>query len=108
MAIRLAHCRDVANLGNARLENIERAEFDCARFAGIADILAGRDGDASFAADASHRIVIVDRINRLLDPGEIVRGQHQHSGSDPLKESCARLGCKTAPVASSCPDVARG
>ena len=46
--------------------NIERAEFDCApRFAGIADILAGRDGDAGFAANASHRIVIVDRINRL-------------------------------------------
>src|SRR5262249_17260863 len=40
---RLAHCRDAANLGDARLENIERAEFDCApRFAGIADILAGR------------------------------------------------------------------
>ena len=52
--------------GDARLENIERAEFDCApRFAGIADILAGRDGDAGFAANASHRIVIVDRINRL-------------------------------------------
>src|SRR5262249_60975927 len=35
-------------------------------------ILAARDGDAGFAANASHSIVIVDRINRLLEPGEIV------------------------------------
>src|SRR6516162_4165361 len=41
-------------------------------FGSIADVLASRDGNTVFAADASHRIVIVDRINWLLEPGEIV------------------------------------
>src|SRR5581483_8708018 len=70
----LAHLGDAADLGHARLGDVDRALFEQ-----VAEVMQARRvlsrGDAGGAgfADAGEPIVILGRPDRLLQPGEIGR-----------------------------------